>query len=303
MPPQSPAERFEICVPTRGRLPNLMLLLQSLRTQTIQNWDITILDDNDPENILTNFYNFKVMLNLLHLEGHRWHVVRGFQTGFQSIHNILMTSSRHDLILRLDDDVLLENDYIEKLYRVMQDKSKQAAACGGVYPVPNQNQTDKYYMTEKDLKQAKQNKFESLKQRFLHREPKVEEVICLYSCWFYRRQAVINAGGFPTDISPLGEKEDTDTTFRLYCRGYKLFLHLGAVGWHFMTPSGGIRTEQEDEKRRQWFNHDVNKWKERLALLLDSKFDFQLEARRNLVQFEPFQEASAVEGNLILGYE
>ena len=266
------------------------MLLQALRSQTAQNWDLTIVDDNDDPSLLRNSHNFNVMLNLLQMEGHRWHVIKGLCKGPHFAHNILLMGSGHELILRMDDDALPSPDFVEKLFHRIGSDGSNIAAVGGVFPDPRQPNLEDCYFTKPEVVAiADQNRLQAVKQRYLHKTPVVENVPVLYSSFMYRRSALLDVGGFPVVYSPIGESEETDTTFRLYHKGYTLVVDQSAVAWHLFAPSGGIRGGTQEE-RETWFKHDVETWRQRLRLLVEGKFDFEAEKKRNLDPFRTFEK-------------
>ena len=265
------------------------MLLQALRAQTFVNWDFTIVDDNDDPNILPNSHNFRFMLNLLELEGHTGRIIKGFSRGPQIAHNILLMSARHELLLRLDDDLLPNTDFVEKLYNRISQGGDQLAAVGGVFPGPRSGNIDNCYLSKpEDIERAENEPFQAIKQRYLHKNPAQQEVCILYSSFIYRRSAVLEVGGFPVDYSPIGESEEADTTYRLYKKGYTLIVDQTAVAWHFFHPSGGIRTEGQEE-RKKWFFHDIQVWQEKLGRLDEGDFDFPEESKKNLDAFRGFE--------------
>jgi len=294
--------RIEIAIPTRGREQNLLMLLQALRCQTFQQWDLTIVDDNDDPALLRQSHTFNVMLNLMHMEGHLWHIIRGTRQGPHFAHNILLMSARHELVLRLDDDLVPSPDFVAKLLSPFSKGDARVGAVGGVFPDPRKPHMEDCFLTSPEMRAtAEQNPMQSIRQRYLHKEPIIETTPALYSSFLYRRSALLEAGGFPTVYSPIGESEETDTTFRLYQKGYTLLVDQSAVAWHFYAPFGGIR-DGGAEERALWFQQDVATWQHRLGLLRDGAFDYETEKKQNLEPFRGFEKLRLHRQNCFINY-
>ncbi len=282
--------RIQIAIPSKNRESNLLLVLQALRTQTFKEWDLSIIDDNDNSELLRKSHNFNIMINRLWMEGHCVHIIRGVSKGPQFAHNILLSASHHELILRMDDDILPEPDFIEKLYSSIDGTDKNIAACAGVYPDARESNNEKCYMpATDDLELAGTDEFQTIQQKYLHAKPKSVEVKALYSTFLYKRSSLLAIGGFPIIYSPIGNSEETDTTYRLFKRGYKLVVDQSAIAWHFYVPSGGIKIN-DDSTRNKWFNSDVVKWEKRYKLLESDKFNFEDERKQNLDHFKKFED-------------
>ncbi|MEK6878491.1 MAG: glycosyltransferase, partial [Nanoarchaeota archaeon] len=113
--------RISIHITSRDRLTEILLLLQSLRTQTYQEFDIFILDDASGTPYQID-HKFNCLIVLLKQEGHYIKVIRNNQSnGVCYARNLLITNDtlNNPLTFRCDDDVILERDYIEKLLKVI----------------------------------------------------------------------------------------------------------------------------------------------------------------------------------------
>ena len=128
--------RISIHIATKDRHTELALVLQSLRTQTNQNWDLIILDDASGSP-LTNAYFLNGILNRLKLEGHKIKMLRN-NTSFGCCYARNKCIEEDDFgnpfTLRLDDDILPNPNYIEKLMDVIDAGYDMAS---GVVPTFN----------------------------------------------------------------------------------------------------------------------------------------------------------------------
>ncbi len=113
--------RVTIHIATKDRWSELGLLLQSLRTQTYQNWDLLILDDASGAPI-TQCGFLTILLTRLKLENHKIKLMRNdISFGCCAARNKCIEEDDFDNLytFRCDDDVILESDYIEKLLEVI----------------------------------------------------------------------------------------------------------------------------------------------------------------------------------------
>ena len=285
--------RIEIGVPTRNRIHCLLLLLQALRAQTYQLWDITIVDDGDPEPLRGDVL-VQRMLWLLEQEGHRWRVIRGRRAGCHYAQNIILCSAEHDLVLRIDDDLVPEPSFLERLLATYVELSRHRpiGAVGGSYPRPHSSRRSDHEMTPSvRAAHSQYSPFESVEQRFLdERKDQAEprQVPALYSSYLYDREAMLRGGGFPLAYSRRGEKEDTDSSLRLVMQGLSAVFEPRAVAWHLEAPSGGSRFSAAE--MQVWLQHDVELFVKRLQALSAGSFDWEAERRANLEPYESLSE-------------
>ena len=70
----------------------------------------------------------------------------------------------------------------------------------------------------------------------------VKEVEHLYSTFLIRVSAAREAGGYPTELSSVGHREETILTHRIHRAGFKVLLTPDAKTYHLQESSGGIRS-------------------------------------------------------------
>lgn len=230
----------EIEIPTCDRHGYLGALLANLKYQTYKKWDITIVDDGADESLVQN-QQIMATLQALEAEGHRWRLIRGVRQGPPIAHQKVLDETPHDLVLVIGDDCLIPPDYLERLHKVII-KDKKIAAVGGIcLHLPQLKENVPYHPNY--IKQVLQDdpfKFHPLQwQR--HPDKKLKPVCHLYGGFIYRTEAFKAVGGFPTYLSKVGHREETDTTIRLWLAGYKLYVDPTAEFFHFRARSGGIR--------------------------------------------------------------
>ncbi len=113
-----------VLINVRDRPTELALLLQSLRTQTYQDFDIYILDDCGGTPLVT-YHFFNCIITRLKLENHNVFIKRtefphGVSRARQNIVDWAMERD-YKYFLRVDDDVILNYNYIDQLRLVIDE--------------------------------------------------------------------------------------------------------------------------------------------------------------------------------------
>jgi hypothetical protein len=85
----------------------------------------------------------------------------------------------------------------------------------------------------------------------------VEEVECLHNTFLFRKEAAKH--GYPSNLSPVGHREETMFTYGMKKAGWKLMVVGEVITWHLQQPSGGIRTYGD---QAMWAHDDdiFKKW-------------------------------------------
>ena len=240
--------RISIHITSKDRLSEILLVLQSLRTQTFHNFDILMLDDASG-NPYNNSFLFQSMLNRLKFEDHKIKVFRNnVSLGVCFARQSLITNDKfeNEFTMRCDDDVLLEPTYVEKLLNVI---NKGYDIASGVVPQIQQ------YVPRRDVKFVKpivnEIRFDESGKVVLFKDD------CGYD-WL--QDEILPSHGFRTNalyrsdihkkveyqrgLSPVGFREETFFSIRAILAGYTIGNHMTARALHFRTPSGGCRHPQ-----------------------------------------------------------
>ena len=276
------AIRLDIGIPTKNRASYVALLIQSLRAQTFQEWDLILVDDSDSGNELSQHHFLVELLKLIAHEGHRFLVIRGLQKGAPYGHNIALSVAKHPYLVRIDDDILLQPDFLEKLVEVVQKSKEPIGAVGGVYPDLSrwlEGKSGKPYLDNPEegffFFPIGSLNLLGLHQRTCYTKGEPVRVEHLYSTFLYNVTAVREVGGFPLCYSPFGEGEETDLTYRLHHCAYPLYVHPLALGWHLLAPKGGRRQKREDLP--EYFEQDKSTLLKRIYAIKQGVFDYEKE--------------------------
>lgn len=248
--------RIAILISTRDRVTELSLLLQSLRTQTIQNFDIYILDDfsGTPFN---NYHFFNCMVNRLKEENHKvFYKKTQFQIGASKARQECVDwcksmPFKYEYFCRLDDDVVLESDYLERLLNVIESGYDMASGVTVPMAQPTIKRDPKFLgnvinqvILDKDGNYIKNG--DDCGMRY------TKSVILpahhFRSCALYKSKIHEVANYVTERLSPTSFREEQFFSYNLQLAGYKIGVDTGAITYHQMTPSGGCRDQTYNQR-------------------------------------------------------
>ena len=242
-----------IMINSRDRATELALLLQSLRTQTVQDFDIFIIDDCSGT-LLNQYHFFNCMINRLKSEGHKVFIKRnnnviGIAKGRQDIVDwVKETPFEYEYFCRLDDDVVLERDYLERLIKVI-DKGYDLAS-GVTVPMfqPTIKRDPKFLngianqvVLDKDGNYIKNGDDCGMG----YTDSVILPAHHFRSCALYKSKIHEDANYETIKLSPKGFREEQFFSYNLTLAGYKIGVDTGAINYHQITPSGGCRHPNE----------------------------------------------------------
>lgn len=246
--------RVAVNICYKDRPTELGLLLQSLRIQTEQRFDIFILDDNSGTE-LNQYYFLGMLFNQLKMEGHRIiYEKTPFGYGVSKARQTLIDTSlnskiyKYDYILRVDDDVILDRDYLERLLGVMEDGYDIAS---GVTPplapifIRNSDKLEiaNRVVMDKDHKIIWDGDDCGTK----YTDEKTIPAHHFRSCALMKREVHEKVKYYPTSLSKHGFREETLFSYKALMEGFKIGVDLQAQALHLMTPSGGERFPDSQE--------------------------------------------------------
>lgn len=237
----------------RDRPTEIALLLQSLRTQTYKNFRIFIVDDASSTPI-QNYHFLMCLMNKLNDEGNYVTYVKndfnlGVSKSRQKCAEMAINSNYPDLLCRVDDDVILEPNYLEKLLKVIENGYDLAT---GVTPFIGQPQLKRESRFIKPIgnKVILNNKGEFIfngddfGMQYLD-----EEIIPIHhfrSCALYKKE-IHEKVSYDSRLTKHGFREEEILSFKMIINGFKLGVITSAIAWHLMTPSGGERFADSNE--------------------------------------------------------
>lgn len=246
--------RISILINTRDRHGELGLLLQSLRTQTYQEFDIFIRDESQTP-VFNNAF-LPPMFNRLKLEGHGVFIEHSLPSfGVCHARNALIEkekewNGKNPLLLRLDDDCMIEPDYISKLVDVI---NLGYGVATGVIPllampeVKRETRFVKPFICRHEFDKEGNITVRNDDLGFTYIE---EEII---PCMQFRTNCLLEREVFqdftyPRNLSSVGFREELWASVHTILKGYTIGCHTGAVAHHLQTPSGGTRCQDYPQK-------------------------------------------------------
>ena len=241
-----------ILINVKDRPTEVALLLQSLRTQTYQNFDIFILDDQSGS-MLTNYHFFNCILNRLKQEDHKVFMKRtdfceGVSRARQKIVD-WVDGYEYEYLLRVDDDVVLESDYIERLFKVLDAGYDMASGVTVPMASPSPKRDPKFLngIANRVILDSEGNYImngDDCGSEF------TESVIIpahhFRSCALYKSK-IHETVDYSNTLSHHGFREEQIFSYKLLLAGYTIGVDTRAINYHQLTPSGGERGTQTTE--------------------------------------------------------
>lgn len=237
-----------ILINTKDRATELALLLQSIRTSEYQDFDVFILDDKSG-NPNENYHFFNCIINRLRNEGHKVFIkYNEFNLGVtkarQAIVDWALSIDNYPLLCRLDDDCIIEADYLGKLKKVIDAGYDMASGVTVPMAQPTMKRdpkflngivnrvilddNGKYIMNGDDCGSA-------------YTDSVILQAHHFRSCALYKSEIHKKANYLPTRLSTNGFREEQIFSYRILLAGYKIGVDTGALNWHLICPSGGER--------------------------------------------------------------
>jgi len=275
-------ERIAVLINVRDRPTELAILLQSLRTQTDQDWDVFILDDCSGT-LLNNYHFFGCIRTRILEEDHKMWIRRtefphGVSRARQNIVDWAMKKG-YKLFLRVDDDVVLEPDYIERLRKVIKEGYDIASGVTVPMAQPIFVRNPKYLKGVIDriiLAEDGSYLFNGDDCGMAYTESKILPAHHFRSCALIKRKVHEVVKYYPTKLSKHGFREEQIFSYRSLLHGFKIGVDTGAVNFHQLTPSGGERFAESQEMvkhNQQVLEEFTKEKKEELNKLFSKKSD------------------------------
>lgn len=231
-------------ISTKNRYEILSHALMSIAQQTLKPQRVMILDDSDKDK-WTDIRKFPIYVNILNLfEKYKikWEVFLTPQHGQVKNHIFAIQNATTKYIHRLDDDNILNNDVLEKLYNILESDSKIGGAASYVEH-PDKNFPEccvSPYLEDVLYKYALQfYKFEGIRE-------------CQHFYSTFMARVDVGRNCYPTDLSKIGHSEESQFSAKLFRKGYKLMVCGDCTTYHLRAPFGGIRTYNTQKDVGMW---------------------------------------------------
>ncbi len=252
---------------TSNRVGEIGFLLQSLLQQKYKKFDILLLDDGSNHPITSTYY-INLFIYQLKEAGHNVKIIRnnqpsGVWQARQQLVDYTLENLKHKYICRLDDDIILSPDYLEKLKDGIDNGyDLMSGLTVPIGPVPVRD--IKYvepiigYCELDDKGELTYNGDDC---GYLYNEEKILLSPHFRSCAMYKTEIHTKGGiDYKCRLSKHGFREEQLFSFKMVIKGYKLGVHTGAINFHLNTPSGGERsTVNKTELNQKVFEESVKR--------------------------------------------
>lgn len=264
---------IDIMVCSRDRHTEVTLLMESLRKQTFQKWNLIFLDDASGTPFQMCGFG-QMVLNRLKFEGHKIKYLRNNMSyGVCYARNLLIEEqikwkSSANLTLRCDDDVILDADYIERLVRVIDSGYDMASGVVPLVAHPLYERENSFigpiineHILDEEGNLVSNNDdcgYGYLSEGVLPTHQ--FRTNCLY------KTEIHNKIKYPSHLTTVGFREEGFFSFSAILEGYTIGVDVQAVVYHFQTPSGGVRCDKyseniqlDDESFKKWIKEKFEK--------------------------------------------
>ena len=238
---KSKSRSVTACVPTKNRyFTTLPTTLQCIALQSVAPDRLMIFDDGDHKDLREESI-YRNLFCLLQSRGIQWEIVFAERKGQVRSHQLCLENTDTEFIWRLDDDDSPPQNVLENLLSTMED---DVAAVGGLVMDPKRD----FDYTPKLASSKIEDIYMGMNsQWFKHADISIKEVDHLYNTFLYRRQAALDVGGYPSNLSIIGHREETIFTYKMKRAGWRLLVNPNVVTWHMEDSKGGIRSEKSEK--------------------------------------------------------
>ena len=260
-------ERITIGINTKNRPEALAVQIHSIIHQTYPHWDLTILDCSDAP-ISESEVAWKVV-DLAIRFGHKVQVFRNTEQGIPQTYQKLMEMSPTEFNVREEDDAPWHPQFLEKLYEEME-KNPNLGAVGPRcsnwnFPDsswPTYPGTNYFFVTGNHAwyQQMGPVLMADDVQRRNWKGTDPVPVSVLHGGFMYRKSLLAKVGGFCTNLSTQGHREETWASLRLYLSGADMLFVPKAIRWHLELQSGGSRDKSVHTNRMTLKMGDERLW-------------------------------------------
>ncbi len=255
----------EVCTKDRYQT-TLPLTLSAIINQTCKPDRLVIYDDSEqrlePEQLCeTSPYNglFKLATD----KGIAWVINTTPRKGQVANHQHALDTAETDFIWRVDDDEIPEPNCLEVLLNTVRDygqggEFERIGAVGGLVHHPGTVSP-----LPKGVDGSLNDIAKGLNLAWFDWNSGPKECEHLYSTFMYRTSFAKEVGGYPSDLSPAGHREESWLTNKLHRAGYKVICTPHTRTAHLREAQGGIRSFTDTS----FWDNDEAKWQQYLQAI------------------------------------
>jgi GT2 family glycosyltransferase len=199
---------LSLIIPAYNRLNKTSNLLDSLEKASFK-CVIIVVDDNSTDDLEGLVNNFIDKMDITYIRNNA-------NMGPSFSRNRGIKISANDLIAFTDNDCIISNDWMQRMYEYIRDASSNIAGVGGRTLAYEDDLISQYYEYNKIL------------------DPWFDNGRCLYivsANAIFKKKMVEKVGGFDENIAKAGG-EDVGLCFKLINAGYELLYNPDAIVYH-----------------------------------------------------------------------
>jgi glycosyltransferase involved in cell wall biosynthesis len=198
--------RFSIIIPAYNAEKTLSSCLASLTDQSLSKelFEVIVVDDGSTDSTSKIAGQFNI------------HYIYQANQGPAAARNRGARDAKGDIILFTDSDCIPDHYWIQQMTRPFS--APDVIAVKGAYKTRQRELVARFAQAEFE------DRYDLLKKR------SIIDMIDTYSAAF-RKDVFLNIGGFDQSF-PVANNEDTDLSYRLAAKGYKLVFNQGAFVYH-----------------------------------------------------------------------
>lgn len=247
---------IDIHVCYRDRPTELFGLLQSLYTQTYKNFRILISDDASGTPMST-YHFLNCMIMRLKLSGNDVLITRndfglGVSKNRQKLVDISMKDNVCEYICRVDDDVILEKDFLERLIKVINEGYDLASGVTPPMVAPTfKREVIPEIINYTELDDNGNITYSGDSCGMLYFDDGIRLAPHFRSSALYKKEIHEKVNYTPTRLTKHGFREENIFSWKFIISGFKIGVDVQAIAWHQMTMSGGERFQDSNELIQQ----------------------------------------------------
>jgi glycosyltransferase involved in cell wall biosynthesis len=220
-------EKVSVIIPTKNRKDDLFETLNSVFNQSFLPFEIIIVDQSDAKIDCTSVQNLADTQNI------KLKVIYNPQIkGLTQARNVGLDDMKGDIVLFLDDDLTLDQDYIKNVLTTFSEPDyEEVAGVGGIVESPQKNRGFGFNRC------FKLGSFSDTREKIKDKPPGIYESRCLSGGSMSLRREDIKDLRFDENMTGYSHGEDIVFCYRLSQRK-KLVINSRAVCLHKASPVG-----------------------------------------------------------------
>jgi GT2 family glycosyltransferase len=241
--------KASVIIATYGRESCLVDTIRSVLLQDYPDFELLVVDQSPQHTPEVEFF-------LRNVDDPRYSYFLVAPPSLPAARNFGLARSRGEIVIYIDDDVLLDRDFIHAHVKVYE-RTERIAALGGRVRIPGRPVSTHLFVLSPDGSWTGDFDF-----------PDEGDLETVRGCnMSFRQSSLEEIDGFDPSYEGNALREESDVCFRLRRRGYQIRFEPGAALDHLVAPSGGCR-EQEMWSSKIYYQNEALFYLKNLGLWL-----------------------------------